>query len=120
MRLYAIFCMLLIVICLFFAGCRGQTDDSPKPVYYQVYMTYSNGLVMDLWKVRSREDFRTVHWGGYPYTFTDSAGNEVRITNNMKIIHPPNEHSFDNYHEYHMEHERVPYRYLYNRDKGPC
>lgn len=119
MRLYAIFCMLLIVICLFFAGCEPLAPKPSEPITDSVVIRQVGDFITDVWVLRGQEPVFNVYC--YYWHFTDAAGNKIRVDKiGVKVIETNLEADSETYHEYHMEHERVPYRYLYNFNEARC
>jgi len=110
--------MLLVVICLFFAGSDPLAPEPSEPITDSVVIRQVGNFITDVWVLHGQEPVFNVY--RYYWHFTDVDGNEIRVDETgVKVIEVWDRNDLELYHEYHAEFESEPYRFKYNRDKGP-
>lgn len=100
-------------------GCKGDRDKwaakggifgSTAEDY--IVVSQSGGVIMDVWKLRKAFVQSPENSDGW--LFLDQTGNAIYVGGDVKTIRLRRDKSvWEDFHEYHMEHEQKTYRELY-------
>ena len=69
----------------------------------------SGGVIMDVWKLKGVKVTET----NGQCLFRDNKGNVVTIGGDVKILRVNDSETWDHYHEYHVENDKIPYQVKY-------
>ena len=95
----------VLLCCVLFAA--GYTSIKNKTKYnYTVVISQSNGIIMDVWKLKNTFVKNAKSFNGWSFKTENGL---ILVSGNIKVIKTNNKEIWEDYQEYHIEYDILPY-----------